>query len=91
MNLKNCKESGSRIKLPYLICMEHLQWMDDARNTKKIQKTKLHQKRPKGRSNARWKDNVQNDIRNMGIVKWGQVAHDGDGWRTNRQEVIIFG
>ena len=66
--------------------------MDDARNTKKIYKANLHQKRPKGRPNARWKDNMQNDIRNMGIVNWGQVAQDGDGWkRTSRQAAILLG
>jgi hypothetical protein len=36
-----------------------MDWMDDARNTKKIYQANLHQKRPKGRPKARWKDDVE--------------------------------
>lgn len=51
-----------------------------------------YQKRPKGRFNAKWKDNVENDIRKMGSVSWKQVAQDRDGWkRANRQKVILLG
>lgn len=72
--------------------MEHLQRMGDARNTKKVYKTNLNRKRPKGRPNAKWKDDVQNDIRKMGIVSWRQVAQDMDGWRrANREEFILLG
>jgi hypothetical protein len=50
-----------------------------------------YQKRPKRRPNAKWKDDVENDIRKMGIVSWRQVTQDKDGWRTaNRQEVILL-
>jgi hypothetical protein len=66
--------------------------MDDARNTKKIYKTNLNQKHLKGRPNTKWKDDVESDIRKMGIVSWRQVAQDRDGWRrANRQEVILLG
>jgi hypothetical protein len=43
--------------------------MDDARNTKKIYQANLHQKRPKGRPKARWKDDVENEVRKMEIGK----------------------
>jgi len=33
------------------------------------------------RPKARWKDDVENDIRNNGIVNWGQIAQDRDGWK----------
>jgi hypothetical protein len=42
--------------------------MDNARNPKKIYQTKLHQKRSKGRPKARWKDEVENDIRRCGLT-----------------------
>ena len=32
------------------------------------------QKRPTGRPKARWKDEVENDVRKLGIVNWTQVA-----------------
>ena len=42
--------------------------MDDARNSKKIYQANLHQKIPKGRPKARWNDDVDNDLRRMGII-----------------------
>ena len=64
--------------------------MDDARNTKNIYQANLHQKRPKGRSKARWKDDVENDVTKTRIVNYRQVAQDGDGWRTATGEGLNF-
>ena len=64
--------------------------MDDVRNTKKIYQATLHLKRPKGRPKARWKDDVENDARKMGIVNWRQVAQDEDGWRTEAGEGLVL-
>jgi hypothetical protein len=61
--------------------------MDDARNTKKIFRASLHQKRPKGRLETRWKDDVENNIRKMGIANWRQVAQDRDEWRRATRKV----
>jgi hypothetical protein len=66
--------------------------MDDARNTKKIIKANLHQKRRKRRLKARGKNDVANVIREMRIVNWRQGAQDRDGWRTaTREALILFG
>ena len=35
----------------------------------------------KGRPKSRWKDDVEKDLRKLGIVNWRQVAQDRDGWR----------
>jgi hypothetical protein len=64
--------------------------MDDARNTQKIYQASLHQKGPKGTTKTRWKDNVENDIRKMGFVKWRQVAQDGDGARKQQGGRLCF-
>jgi hypothetical protein len=64
--------------------------MDDARSTKKIYQNNLHQKRPNGRPKGRWKEYVENDVRQMGIVNWRQVEQDGDGWRRATKESFIF-
>jgi hypothetical protein len=58
---------GIFIKLQRLRWMGHLHRMDDARSTKKIYQTNLHQKRHKGRPKARRKGEVENDIRKMRI------------------------
>ena len=52
---------GTCIKFQRFRRIEYLQQMDKVRNCKKIQQTNLHKKRTKG--GARWKDNVQNNIR----------------------------
>jgi hypothetical protein len=66
--------------------------MDDAGNTRIIYQASLHQKRPKGRTKTGWKDDVENYIRKMGIVKWRQVARDRDGWRrATRKALMLLG
>ena len=40
----------------------------------------LVRKSTNGRPKARWKDVVENNVRNMGIVNWRQVAQDRDRW-----------
>jgi hypothetical protein len=69
--------------------MGHLQRTDDAR-PKKIQQAHLHQKLRKGRPKARWKDDVENDIKNIGIVNWRQVTQDRDGWRRAKRRSLYF-
>jgi hypothetical protein len=65
---------------------------DDARNMKTVFQNNLHQKRLKGRSKVKWKDDVENDVRQMGIVNWRQVGQDGDGWRrATEKALILFG
>jgi hypothetical protein len=53
--------------------MEHLQPIDNVRNTKKIVSSRLTKKKPKGIRNGRWKEDVENDVKEMGIVNWGKV------------------
>jgi hypothetical protein len=69
---------GTVIKLQHLRQMGHHQWKDNARTTEKIHQANIHQKLPKLRPKARWKDDVQNDVRKMRIVNWRQVAKDRD-------------
>jgi hypothetical protein len=64
--------------------------MDDARNTKKIYEANLHLKRPKGRPQGRWKDDVEM-IRVMGIVNLRKGAQDRDGGsRANREGLKLL-
>jgi hypothetical protein len=46
----------------------------------------------KGKSKARWKDDVENDVRKMGLVKWKQVGKNRGGWwRASREKLILLG
>jgi hypothetical protein len=58
---------GNFIKLQCLRWMGHLHQIDDTRNAKKIYQTNLHQRQPTGRPKARWKNEVENNIRKMQI------------------------
>jgi hypothetical protein len=53
-------------------------------------KANLDHKRPKGRPKTSWKDDVENDIREMDIVNWRQIAQESDGWRRENEETIIL-
>jgi hypothetical protein len=66
-----------------------LQRTDD-QTPRKYTKPTFTKKRPKRRPKARWKDDVENDIRKMGFVNWRQVAQDRDGWNRATREVLIF-
>ena len=50
--------------------MGQTQWMDVARDTKKIYRASLQQTRPQERPKGGWKDEAENDVRTMGIVNW---------------------
>jgi len=69
---------------------QYRRWKSDARNTKKVFQNNLHQKRPEERSKSGRKDDVENDVRQMGIVNWRQVVQDEDGWRRATGEGLIF-
>jgi hypothetical protein len=59
--------------------MGRLQQSDNTRNTKKMYQANLHLKQPK----ARWKGDVDSDVRKTRIVNWRQIAQDGGeqlGW-----------
>jgi hypothetical protein len=58
--------------------------------TKKIYQANLHHKGPKGRSNAGWKDDVENDVREMSFANWRQVTRDRDEWRRTFRETLIL-
>lgn len=66
----------------------HLQLMGDARN-KNIYQADLYRKRPKGKPNAMWKDDVKKDIRKTRIVNWRQIEQDRDVWRRENEDLFI--
>jgi hypothetical protein len=45
----------------------------------------LHQE-IRGRPKVRWRDAVQEDLREMGIERWRKKAQDRDQWRRIEQE-----
>ena len=65
--------------------------MHDARNTKnKYQASLPPKKRPKWRLKTTGKDDVDNDIRKMGILDWREVVEDRNGWRRGTRETLTL-
>jgi len=48
----------------------HVERMTNERVAKTIYKRKTYETRPKGRPRVRWKDDVRNDLRKMGVNNW---------------------
>jgi hypothetical protein len=89
LNLKNCRGRARVLNCNTLNGWNiYSVWMMQE-TPRKYKKNRLKPKRLKGRPSAKWKDDVKNDIRKMGIVSWRQ---ERNGWRrANRKEVILLG
>jgi hypothetical protein len=53
---------------------------------KRVMREKIYTKRRRGRPKVRWLDDVQDDLRAMGIEGWRGKAQDGDLHRRIAQE-----
>jgi hypothetical protein len=64
----------------------HVERMEDSRMPKRVMREKICTKTRKGRPKVRWLDDVQEDLREMGIEGWRRKAQDRDLWRRIAQE-----
>jgi hypothetical protein len=53
---------------------------------KRLMREKIYTRRKRGRPKVRWLDDVQGDLREMGIEGWRRKAQDKDQWRRIAQE-----
>ena len=53
---------------------------------KRFMTKKIYTRRRRGRPKVRWLDDVQEDLRAMGIEGWRRKAQDRDKWRRIAQE-----
>ena len=63
--------------------------MEDFRLPKKILNAKLDKKRKIGRPKLRWFDDVQTDIRTLGIKRWTCKARDRLEWARITKEAKV--
>ena len=63
--------------------------MEHFRLPKKIFNAKLDKKRKIGRPKLRWFDDVQTDIRTLGIKRWMYKAQDGLEWARITKETKV--
>jgi hypothetical protein len=64
----------------------HVERMEDSGILKRVMREKIYTRRKRGRPKVRWLDDVQKDLRAMGIEGWRRKAQDRDQWRRITQE-----
>jgi hypothetical protein len=64
----------------------HVERMEDSRMPKRAMRQKIYTKKGRGRPKVRWLDDVQEDLRAMGIEGRRRKAQDRDLWRRIAQE-----
>jgi hypothetical protein len=56
----------------------HVQRMEGSRMHKRVMREKIYTRRKRDRPKVRWLDDVQEDLREMGIEGWRRQAQDRD-------------
>jgi hypothetical protein len=59
----------------------HVERMEDSRMPKRVIRERFYTRRKRGRPKVRWLDDVQKDLRGMGIEGWRRKAQDRDQWK----------
>ena len=60
----------------------HVQRMSEDRLPKQICRARMDGRRLKGRPRNRWQDQLERDLRIMGVRKWKESAQDRKRWRS---------
>ena len=66
------------IKIRRLEWLGHVIRMNEPRSVKRISEGKLEGRRGRGRLRLRWIDNVEDDLRKLGVKRWRAKALDGE-------------
>jgi hypothetical protein len=74
------------VKARRISWVSHVESMEDSRMPKREMREKIYTRRKRGRTNVRWLDDVQVDLREMEIEGWRRKAQGRDQWRRIAQE-----
>jgi hypothetical protein len=85
-NIIRKKDIFRFVKARRISWIGHVERMDDSRMPKRVMREKIYTSRKRGRPKVRWLDDVQEDLREMGIERWRRKAEDRDQWRRIAQE-----
>jgi hypothetical protein len=79
---KNCS-IVSYIKSQRIQWAGHVARMDENRVVKRVSEGKMNSTRAQGRPRLRWQDNVESDLRRIGIGNnWRNIARDRSRWKA---------
>jgi len=70
------------IKVRRLEWLGHVVRMDETRAVKKLFEEKIEGRRGRGRRRLRWIDDVEEDIRKLGVKRWRRKALDREEWAS---------
>jgi hypothetical protein len=74
------------VKASRISWIGHVETMEHSRMPKRVMRERIYAMRKRGRPKVRWLDDVQEDLREMGIEGWGRKDQDRDFWRRIAQE-----
>ena len=77
------------IKVRRIEWLGHISRMKDARLPRMILNAKLDGRRKVGRPRLRWMDDVQADLRRIGITNWRKKAIDRGEWMVIKREAKV--
>jgi len=70
------------IKIQRLEWLGHAVRMNETRSVKKIFEGKLEGRRGRGRPRLRWINDVEEDLRKLGVKRWRTRALDREEWAS---------
>jgi transcription termination factor 2 len=70
------------IKIRRLEWLGHVVRMNETRSVKKIFEGKLGGQRGRGRSSLRWINDVEDDLRNLGVKRWRTKVLEREEWAS---------
>ena len=70
------------IKIRRLEWLGHVVRMNETRSVKKISEGKLEGRRSRGRPRLRWINDVEDDLRKLGVKRWRRKALEREEWAS---------
>jgi Holliday junction resolvase-like predicted endonuclease len=80
-NIIRKKDIVRFVKARRISWIGHVERVEDSRMPKSVMREKIYTRRKRGRPKVRWLDDVQENLREMGIERWRRKAQDRDQWR----------
>jgi transcription termination factor 2 len=89
MNIIRKKDIVRFVKARRISWVGHVERMEDSRMPKRVMREKIYTSRKRGRPKVRWLNDVQEDLRKLGIEGWRRKVQNRDQWRRIAQEAKV--